>query len=314
MSFPGALSRFEVASGLLVRSIKINGHYLFVDSCNINPQQEINLIHLIQGGPGAAVANIGIKKIEGQITCPIRVNRNGVIDPAVKALLQHAETPMSALRIDTNHVLSHVFLTAESGGTDNNQLLSLDTVVITELKITATPEGGVQLTAQVVGMIDARDPSDYAAPAPGQLLGRELNWSDCEASRWESQMRTISSLEITITNEVEALAFIQPINTLGNERDDQIDLVGVKSCKWSGKLEELMRLGAEKETYIHGGWMQNENLRLVFGPITAMITCPLFKIAEVPLTSKTIKRTSEFFAQINPNIPMSPGGLFAFSE
>ena len=314
MSFPGALSRFEAASGLLVRSIKVNGHYLFVDSCNVNPEQEIDLIHLIQGGPGTAIANIGIKKIAGQIACPIRVNRSGVIDPAVKALLQHAERPMSALRIDTNHVLSHVSLTAEAGGTDNNQLLSLDTVVINELKITASPEGGLQLTAQVVGMIDACDPSDYAAPAPGQLLGRELNWGDCEASRWESQMRNIASLEITINNEVEALVFIPPITTLGNERDDQIDLVGVKSCKWSGKLEEVMRVGAEKETHIHGGWMQNENLRLVFGPITATLACPLFKIAEVPLSAKTLQRTTAFFAQIKPNTPMSPGGLFAFSE
>jgi hypothetical protein len=314
MSFPGALSRFEAASGLLVRSIKINGHYLFVDSCNINPDQEIDLIHLIQGGPGAAIANIGIKKITGQIACPIRVNRSGLLDPAVKALLQHAERPTSALRIDTNHVLSHVLLTAEAGGTDNNQLLSLDTVVVSELKIKASPDGDLQLTAQVTGMIDARDPSDYAAPAPGQLLGRELSWGDCEASRWESQMRTLSSLEITITNEVEALAFIQPIQTLGNERDDQIDLVGIKSCKWGGKLEEVMRVGAEKETHIHGGWMQNENLKLVFGPITATLTCPLFKIAEVPLTSKALKRTTAFFAQIKPNTPMSQGGLFAFSE
>ena len=314
MSFPGALSRFEAASGLLVRSIKVNGHYLFVDSCNINPDQEIDLVHLIQGGPGAAIANIGIKKITGQIACPIRVSRSGALDPAVKALLQHAERPISALRIDTNHVLSHVFLTAEAGGTDNNQLLSLDTVVVNELKITASPDGGLQLTAQMTGMIDARDPSDYAAPAPGQLLGRELSWGDCEASRWESQMRTISSLEIAITNEVEALAFIQPIQTLGSERDDQIDLVGIKSCKWSGKLEEVMRVGAEKETHIHGGWMQNENLKLVFGPIIATLTCPLFKIAEVPLTAKTLKRTTAFFAQIKPNTPMSPGGLFTFSE
>jgi hypothetical protein len=314
MSFPGNLSRFEPASGLLVRSIKINGHYLFVDSCEINPEQEIDLEFLIQGGPGAAIANIGVKKISGRITCPIRVNRSGVVNNAVKALLQHAESPMSAIRIDTNHVLSQVGLTADNGGTDNNQLLSLDTVVVSDLTITATPDGGVQLTAQILGMVDARDPSDYVAPSPGQLLGRELSWGDCNVKRLESQMRSATSLEINIKNELKPLNFIPPITTEINDLSDQIDMIGIQSCKWGGKFEEILRLGVDMESHIHGGWMQNENLNIDFGPISATLSCPLFKIAEVPLSSKQIRRTTSFFGQIQPTLPLATGGLFTFSE
>jgi hypothetical protein len=312
MNTPGELSRFETATGLLVRSIKINGNYLFVDNCSINPDQDIDLIHLIQGGPGAAIANIGAKRIKGQISCPLRVRRDGTLDPAIRAILEHSEKPTSAITIDTNHVLSHVGLTAENGGTDNNELLSLDTVIVNELKIVAASDSSIQLTANITGMIDLRDASDYAAPAAGQLLGRELSWADCQASRLESRMRTVSSFEITITNEVEELSFIPPIQTQAIDRHDQIDMVGVKSCKWSGKFEEVIRRGADTETYLHGGWMQNENLKMSFGPVAATVTCPLFKIAEVSLNPKTVKRQTNFLAQIAPNRPLTTGGLFAF--
>jgi hypothetical protein len=218
------------------------------------------------------------------------------------------------LRIDTNHVLSFTGLTAESGGTSDNKLLSLDTVVITELRLSATPESGLQLTAEIVGMIDARADSDYVAPSPGHLLGRELAWADCEAHRAEAHMRTISSISVVITNEVETPTFLQPISTTAGNRSYQIKLIGIKTCKWSGEYTEFLRLGADLETNIHGGWMQNENLSIGFGVIAALIKCPLFKIAQTPLSSKILKRTTAFYAQIAPNTPLVTGGLFSYAE
>ena len=35
MAYPGILSRAEFATGLITRSIKINGYYLLVDECNL---------------------------------------------------------------------------------------------------------------------------------------------------------------------------------------------------------------------------------------------------------------------------------------
>jgi hypothetical protein len=131
MSFPGALTRVQFATGLLIRSVKINGDYLLVDNCTINQTQEIDMNKLyIQGGPGTAIANIGAKKFTGELSFPIRVDRDNVLEPAVKTILQHAENPMYALTLDTNHMLSHINLTAENGGTDNNELLTLDQMVL----------------------------------------------------------------------------------------------------------------------------------------------------------------------------------------
>lgn len=77
MPYPGNLNRLEVATGLLLRSLNVNNYYLFVEECTINQTQEIDISHqYIQSGPGSAIANIGAKKFEGNITCPIRVDRN----------------------------------------------------------------------------------------------------------------------------------------------------------------------------------------------------------------------------------------------
>ena len=95
MSFPGSFSRAQFATGLLIRSIKINGDYLLVDSCTINQTQEIDMSKLyIQGGPGRAIANIGAKKFSGELSFPIRVDRDNILEPAVRTILQHAENPM----------------------------------------------------------------------------------------------------------------------------------------------------------------------------------------------------------------------------
>ena len=77
MSYPSILTRAEFATGLLVRSIKVNGYYLLVDNCTINPTQEIDTSEkFIQGGPGQAISIINVKKITGQISFPLRIDKN----------------------------------------------------------------------------------------------------------------------------------------------------------------------------------------------------------------------------------------------
>lgn len=59
-------------------------------------------------------------------------------------------------------------------------------------------------------------------------------------------MRTVSLLEFSIENTIEDAVFL---TAMGEERSDQIKLFGVKQCKWSGKYEEILRLGAETENF-----------------------------------------------------------------
>ena len=81
-----SIYRLEPATGLLVRGIAVNDNYLIVENCTITTHQDIEQVWLIQGGAYPGPALYGKKFIEGQIVCPIRVDRNGTIDPGIVAL------------------------------------------------------------------------------------------------------------------------------------------------------------------------------------------------------------------------------------
>ncbi len=315
MSFPGSLTRVQFATGLLIRSVKINGDYLLVDNCTINQTQEIDMNKLyIQGGPGTAIANIGAKKFTGELSFPIRVDRDNNLEAAVKTILQHAENPMYSLRLDSNHMLSYLDLTAENGGTNDNALLSLDQMVLKSLSISCSTDDVVKVSASFEGMIDVRSNSDYAVPNENHVMGRSLTWGDCDASRYQSSMRTVSSFNLQINNEIETPVFLMPYEGTGTTRVDQIALIGVKEVKWSGEYSEFVRVGTDLDSHIHGGWMVDENLKFVMGPITANYNVPLFQISELPLTSKILTRKTKWNAMISPGQPLKQGGLFIFQE
>ena len=308
--FPGLISANEVATGLLIRGIKINGEYAIVTNCTVFPVQEVDEIYLIQGGPRSAIANIGTKHIEGEITMPLRVNKDGSLETAARILLENAQNPDTSLTIETNHILSYLGVTAFSGGTDNNDLVNLDCCVVKKLTLSASESDGINIKADIIGMIDSRAESDLISPPDNFLLHRQLTFADCDASRMESDMRTISSIEISIDNEIELLYFLMQI---GETPYDQPNSFGVKSCKWTGFFEEVMRKGVEQETHIHGGFMVEENLTLQFGPVKALYKVPMFKIGEQPLASGYLKRKTDFFGQISPEMRNEAGDLFIFS-
>lgn len=321
--FPEAISSAELASGLLVRGIQINGHYIIVNESSLCPSAEVDQIFYIQGGPRAAIANVGLRYLQGQITIPVRVDRDGALEPAVRSLLDCAENPSAetALRIDTNHILTldnsntssddYKAVMAEIWATSSNAPLSFDCCLVKSLKLIASDQG-VSLEAGIVGVIDKR--AEYIAPPATYMLHRQLSWSDCNASRIESAMRNVSQIQITIDNDIKTPTFLMPFDTEANQRTDQPQFLGVQNVKWGGFFEEMLRVGMETDTYIHGGFMQNENLVLEFGPIAAKISVPLFKVSEQPISQiKLLKRKTEFFAQNYPRMNNIKGDLFIYS-
>jgi hypothetical protein len=318
MAYPGILTRAEFATGLITRSIKINGYYLLVDQCNINQTQDIDTDNnFIQGGPGSSISNIQSKKITGSLNFPVRVNDQFQLEPAIKELLNHVQNPVSALSMDTNHLLVYNDITAENGGTDNNQLLKINSMVVSSLSISCAQNQEVNMTVNFDGMIDSETNSEYAVPGNFDALGRALSWGDCNAYREESSMRTITSFTLTATNQLETPVFLIPYQTeesgIASTRNDQIQFIGIRSVKWTGTMTELLRSGVELNTFIHGGWMQGENLTFKIGPVTANYITPLFKISQLPLTSSVLTRTTEWSTLMRPNRPSSPNGLFTIA-
>lgn len=318
---PGFVSRLEPATGLNVPGISVNGEFILVENFTVFQHQDIKMKwYAGQGGPRAGIADFGKKYITGEISFPLVVDRNARLLSGIRAILDNAQLPTKALRIDTNHALSHVSLTAEDGGTDNNQLLTFDSCLITELSITAEADGFVKVTAQVMGTIESRTASNLVLPPADDRLVRAITWADCDASRMQSAMRTVAKITVTIKNESETGVFLVPYDkqndtsSLPGARHDQIDYLGIKQCEWSGDYEEMLRRGLSTEDFMHGGWMVGENLVLSFGPLDAIFQVPVFVPAEQPLGPKWLRRTTRFFAQISPEVKNVQGGLFIYPE
>lgn len=308
---PGINSRSEPATGLLVRSIRVNGNYLLVESCDIYPRQEIGVKYYIQGGPRSSIADIGKKWVEGQITFPLSVDRNGNILTPIKDILKNAEKPIDNITIDTNHVLSHLSITGEDGGTDNNELVSLNDLVVKSLKISASPDRNVSMTCSLYGTIDTREPGDYINPE-NIPISRKITWADCDASRYSSQMRTISNMEFSIENTIQDTIFLT--NYITGERSDQVKYFGVKETKLEGTFEEFLRLGIEVNNFAHGGWIVNENVIFDFGAVKFLTRVPLFQKSEQPINSKLVLRKSKFLSLSSPDLDSLQGKLIYFAE
>jgi hypothetical protein len=99
----------------------------------------------------------------------------------------------------------------------------------------------------------------------------------------------------------------------GVTKNDQIELIGIQSTKWSGNVVEVIRQGSDLETFIHGGFMHNQNLNLNIGPIATTFLHPVFKIAQNPLTSQVIRRTTSWIGINKPDASMNANGLFNFA-
>jgi hypothetical protein len=315
MAFPGILTRAEFSTGLNTKSICVNGYYLIVEECNVNQTQEHNLNNYIQGGPAYAIYNLGAKKYEGSISFPLRVDQDGNLETASKILLQYAAKPMSALTIDTHHLFSSKTTTVLDPGTDNNKNLSLNSVVINNLTISCSENNNVIVRLDVTGMVDEENESEFNF-STDFILGKILSWADCNANRKESSMRTTSSIEAKIENELVTPVFLMPyLSYPGSgvtESKDQIELIAVQSTKWSGSFTEVMRNGADLNTFIHGGLMHDSNLILQFGPVTATFPNPVFKIGQTPLTAQIIRRTTEWAGINKPDASINDNGLFTF--
>lgn len=310
VKYPSINSRMEPATGLLTRSVRVNDNYLLVESCDIYQRQDIDVKFYIQGGPRSSVADIGKKWVEGQMTFKLFVDRNGEILTPVRDILINAEKPIDEIKIDTNHSLAHLNITAEDGGSDNNSLVSLDGLVVKSLTITASPEKDVTIVCNFYGTIDLRTAGDFVQP--GDIpISRAISWADCDASRYSSAMRTVSNLEFKIENAIQDVTFLT--NYYG-QRDDQINYYGIKETRWQGSYEEFLRLGMEVDNYFHGGWKVGENIIFDFGVVRFYSRVPLFFKSEQPINSKLLLRKSKFLTLTSPDQNSPQGKLIYFAE
>lgn len=314
---PGVIESFQLAAGDLVRGVRINGDYLIASQVTLSPKQEVTQKALIQGGARLHIADIGPKTIKGDIVVPLWVDGSGQIIPALQHCLDHAQSPLTALTIDTNYLLSHMFIEGEDGGTARNELLTIDCAVIETLKLEVAGRGSARLTISFVGTVDGRAESDLVSPPDSGLLARAIALPDCTCSNSLGVFRGLAGMDVTITNKIGVHAFISPLNVnnrasqtgtadpqLGRDPafgPDQATVLVPGETSWSSKVEEFLRLGMETFVTPHGGFGQRDNFVLRFGPLSATFPAVLYKPSEVSLTPAILKRTVQFSSVMQPS-------------
>ena len=323
MSAPGILTWMQPATGLLRLGVMINGILAVAEDCTVDWQQTIEPVYLLQGGVWASVFDIKEKHLSFKITMPLRVDRSGNIESATWQLLSSAQTG-ACLQIDTNHALSSSYLTAEANASDFNELLGFDSVVVKSLKVSSDEARGVMVTADLEGRVNARAASAYVIPSDSYMRGgRTISFNECRCSKFYSQLRNAMKLEVGIESKVLFAEFIPPAtadnrdpsqnqgNSFVGEPNyafmpDQSGAVAATESKFTGMYEEMVRLGADQESYVHGGygWRSNgsivDNLTFTFGPLVATIATPIYRPTQQKLSATLLKRSVQFFAVTSP--------------
>jgi hypothetical protein len=126
-------------------------------------------------------------------------------------------------------------------------------------------------------------------------------------------MDTVTELEVTVENKVKDLFFIVPYEH-PEQRTDMPNYFVVHGTKWGGSFTQFLRRGIETNTYIHGGFMQGENLILSFGILDATIPVPLFKPSTQDFTADLLIRKTDFYSQNWTRYRNPAGDLFNLDE
>lgn len=313
MEFPNNINNIEASTGLLLKSISVNGYYLFVESCNIMVQQEISPEWFLQAGPRASIFKYGNRVISGNIKTPIRIDGDGKIETSIQQILLHAQNPDSTLIINTNHNLITDKIIADScDGVQDNHLLSFKCMAIKELSINASLTSEMLLNIDLIGVLDTRDESSFIGPSDGYMLGRTLTLADCRLNRTNSLINTLTEISINIQNKLEPNVYITPkINNI--DRTDLPEYLKLFGTVWEGSFEQFLRRGIEASNYIHGGSFANANLTLDFANVSVLFKQPLFKTTEQPFSKDILKRKSSFYSQNSPNLHNASEDMFTIS-
>jgi len=314
--------RIEPATGSASKSIRLktndeaNYNYLPINECTLNWEQTFEIKYLIQGGPRANIADIGLRVIKGKLSMPLRVDINGDLLPGVISILRCAEFQVNNtyLEISTNHFLSPSvvpYVVADGWASNNIGLLNITTCLISNLSIEGRSGGNLTLSCDISGIIDSRNISDVISLDDIDLSGRELVFADCKAYRYEARL-PISMFQVNVKSTITEDVFINPPGTPISMRSDQAQFISANNWESSGKYEQFVKKRLEKSSFLQGGIMQNQNMTFEIGPLKVIYYTPMFNVSTQNIDPKLIKRTATF-TNITPPFYMENTGFNFFN-
>jgi hypothetical protein len=293
-----------------LRTIYINNLPLAVSSIDdFFPKQNIAQTSMLQGGGRTVIYEIKEKTIEGSITCPLCVDKNGSVTEGCRELLRCADNPTRNLNLVMNFGVMGEPKTATtytSRGAETQKRLTIATGVITDLTLSIDKEGPVSINCKIQALPDKENENDYNfedIPIEN-YMARQCSYADCLICQGEQEenyvfLDSVNEFKINFSNKID------PLYLLRKESTDYASELALEETVITGEWTEIKKAsefhlipGGQGEIahWMHGGYYQDVFLKFFIADISGAIRDLLYKPQTQPLGIGILKRKTEFIA------------------
>ena len=199
-----------------LRLIFINDLPLLVeDTSDIFPIQDIKEIRLLQGGPRSNIYMIGIKRLNGKISLPLYLDKDGQVSAACKEIFMCADNPFKTFELKMDFAVMGEERTALSyqgkWDTSRHKRLTFNTCAIKNLSIKSDSNKQLSLDIDIIAIFDPDNENDYELTAPVlDLMSRRCTLADCILTRDNNIVfiDTLSEFTMQFTNNISYFQII----------------------------------------------------------------------------------------------------------
>ncbi len=290
-----------------LRIIYVNDLPLIVKSTStIYPTQEMDIIDLTQGGIRSHVYTKEKKTIQGNLSIPLYLNKNGEVAEACKKIISLADNPLNNFNLAMNFGVMGTERTAllyqKKWDTSLHRRLTFECAVINKLSLTIEKNSNVSLELSFIALPEKEDSliNDYDFEVPYEnLMSRHCSFADCIITRLDDTvfLKDITNFSLEWENPMELIYLIPGSPEMSRDYANYIALS--KSTKITGYWEELKRAcdwSDELSKWNHGGYARGDIIKVRIADITGIIQDPLYKLEEQPLSVGILKKKTNFIA------------------
>ena len=293
-TFDTAHLRICYINSLPFYASKIDGFY---------PKQEMEERALVQGGSRTIIYYIGKKTIEGTISMPIYVGKDGTMAEGCKEIIRCADNPFREFDLVINRGMMHEPLTADvynsPVATDKHKRMTFDTAAIQKLSINISDSGPATFEVSFVGIPSKTEENDQNLIVPNEdMMHRQCTYADCLIAIGEDNegnplnfKENTKEFSLVFENKIEGLYLL-------GQDDYATHLYSVKT-NIGGQWTEAVHSEEwddEAGNYNHGGYVDGEKLKLAIADAVGYVEDVLYSPQEQPLGVGLLKKITNFKA------------------
>lgn len=298
--------RGNVDSGHL-RIAYINGIPIALSATSkVFPEQEMKNIDLLQGGPRTRVYAKDRKRITGSLDIPLYLDKDGNVAEGCREVIRCGDNPMKLFSLAMNFGVMGRERTAlayqKKWDTSLHRRLTFSCAAVRSLDLTADRNGNVNMKLEFIALPEDDDAkiNDYDFNVPyTDLMSRHASFADCIITKEEDTvfMKDVTNFNLNWDNPVEEIYLVP--GTPDMSRDYAHYLYLEKGTVIKGSWEEIKRAEEwdnELEAYNHGGYADDDYVRIRIADIMGEIRDPLYDLQEQPLMPGILRKKINFMA------------------